>query len=62
MGETVFSKDGVIKEGEREMMNGLEMYVHQMNAWIKEQEAGREQIVATIETSSELVEKNKKQL
>ncbi|OIX20717.1 hypothetical protein BMT18_09575 [Bacillus thuringiensis serovar aizawai] len=30
-----------------------------MDAWIKEQEARREQIVVTIKTSSEIVEQNK---
>ncbi|MED3484966.1 hypothetical protein P4523_23130 [Bacillus toyonensis] len=39
-----------------------EIYVKQMNAWIKEQEARREQIVVTIKTSSEIVEQNNIQL
>ncbi|MED2985546.1 hypothetical protein P4311_30060 [Bacillus thuringiensis] len=39
-----------------------EIYVKQMDAWIKEQEARREQIVVTIKTSSEIVEQNKIQL
>ncbi|HHK5539225.1 hypothetical protein JDS67_19895 [Bacillus cereus] len=43
-------------------MNSDEIYVKQMNAWIKEQEARREQIVVTIKTSSEIVEQNKIQL
>lgn len=43
-------------------MDTNEMYVNSMNAWIKEQEARREQIEATIKTSSEIVEQNKIQL
>ncbi|MCC2381187.1 MULTISPECIES: hypothetical protein [Bacillus] len=43
-------------------MNPDEIYIKQMNAWIKEQEARREQIVVTIKTSSEIVEQNKIQL
>ncbi|MEB8722054.1 hypothetical protein P4H14_23810 [Bacillus cereus] len=43
-------------------MSPDEMYVKQMDAWIKEQEARREQIVVTIKTSSEIVEQNKIQL
>ncbi|EEM92414.1 MULTISPECIES: hypothetical protein [Bacillus cereus group] len=43
-------------------MNSDEIYVKQMDAWIKEQEARREQIVVTIKTSSEIVEQNKIQL
>ncbi|MED1637495.1 hypothetical protein P4V01_11090 [Bacillus thuringiensis] len=43
-------------------MNPDEIYVKQMDAWIKEQEARREQIVVTIKTSSEIVEQNKIQL
>ncbi|MCQ6334233.1 hypothetical protein P9Z94_23065 [Bacillus thuringiensis] len=43
-------------------MDPDEIYVKQMDAWIKEQEARREQIVATIKTSSEIVEQNKIQL
>jgi hypothetical protein len=42
--------------------NENEIYLNQMNAWIKEQEARREQIVVTIKTSSEIVEQNKVQL
>ena len=44
-------------------MNPEKIYVKQMDdAWIKEQEARREQIVATIKTSSEIVEQNEIQL
>ncbi|HDR6318307.1 TPA: hypothetical protein QCU53_005161 [Bacillus thuringiensis] len=43
-------------------MSQNEIYIKQMNAWIKEQEARREQILATIKTSSEIVEQNKIQL
>ncbi|PGY60186.1 hypothetical protein [Bacillus thuringiensis] len=43
-------------------MNEKEIYINNMNAWIKEQEARREQVVATIKTSSEIVEQNKIQL
>ncbi|HEF1898106.1 hypothetical protein ACTFSP_19415 [Bacillus cereus group sp. MYBK108-2] len=43
-------------------MNPEKIYVKQMDAWIKEQEARREQIVVTIKTSSEIVEQNKIQL
>ncbi|HFK1745817.1 hypothetical protein [Bacillus cereus] len=43
-------------------MNPDEIYVKQMDAWFKEQEARREQIVVTIKTSSEIVEQNKIQL
>ncbi|MED2751872.1 hypothetical protein P4278_06730 [Bacillus thuringiensis] len=43
-------------------MSTNEIYVNSMNAWIKEQEARREQIEATIKTSSEIVEQNKIQL
>ncbi|MES1052271.1 hypothetical protein FOA24_24235 [Bacillus thuringiensis] len=43
-------------------MNANEIYVNSMNAWIKEQEARREQIEATIKTSAEIVEQNKIQL
>ncbi|MCU5206643.1 hypothetical protein [Bacillus paranthracis] len=43
-------------------MSPDEIYVKQMDAWIKEQEARREQIVVTIKTSSEIVEQNKIQL
>ncbi|PHF96304.1 hypothetical protein COI63_30815 [Bacillus toyonensis] len=43
-------------------MDEKEIYINDMNAWIKEQEARREQIVATIKTSSEIVEQNKIQL
>ncbi|EOP46633.1 hypothetical protein [Bacillus cereus] len=43
-------------------MNADEIYINQMNAWIKEQEARREQIVVTIKTSSEIVKQNKIQL
>ncbi|AZJ23728.1 hypothetical protein CT694_27460 [Bacillus wiedmannii bv. thuringiensis] len=43
-------------------MNEKEIYMNDMNAWIKEQEARREQIVSTIKTSSEIVEQNKIQL
>ncbi|HDR3902515.1 MULTISPECIES: hypothetical protein [Bacillus] len=43
-------------------MNSDEIYVKQMDAWIKEQESRREQIVVTIKTSSEIVEQNKIQL
>ncbi|MFZ7802644.1 hypothetical protein [Bacillus thuringiensis] len=43
-------------------MSTNEMYVNRMNAWMKEQEARREQIEATIKTSSEIVEQNKIQL
>ncbi len=42
--------------------NENEVYFNQMNAWIKEQEARREQIEVTIKTSSEIVEQNKIQL
>ncbi|HDR3892247.1 hypothetical protein P4J09_03015 [Bacillus cereus] len=43
-------------------MDPDEIYVKQMDAWIKEQEARRKQVVATIKTSSEIVEQNKIQL
>ncbi|MCU5599100.1 hypothetical protein [Bacillus wiedmannii] len=43
-------------------MDEKEIYINDMNAWIKEQEARREQIVSTIKTSSEIVEQNKLQL
>lgn len=43
-------------------MDEKEIYINDMNAWIKEQEARRKQIVVTIETSSEIVEQNKIQL
>lgn len=43
-------------------MNEKEIYINDMNAWIKEQEARRKQIVITIETSSEIVEQNQIQL
>lgn len=43
-------------------MDTNEIYVNQMDAWIKEQEARREQIKVTIKTSSEIVEQNKIQL
>ncbi|HDX9640335.1 TPA: hypothetical protein ACGXMH_001721 [Bacillus mobilis] len=43
-------------------MNPDKIYIKQMHAWIKEQEARREQIVVTIKTSSEIVEQNKIQL
>ncbi len=37
-------------------------YINQMQAWLKEQDARERQIIATIETSSEIVEQNKIQL
>ncbi|MEW9575449.1 hypothetical protein U9K47_08290 [Bacillus toyonensis] len=43
-------------------MDEKEIYINDMNAWIKEQEARRRQIIGTIETSSEIVEQNKIQL
>jgi hypothetical protein len=39
-----------------------ECYLRQMEAWIKEQQAREKQIVATIETSKEVVQQNEIQL
>ncbi|EJQ43684.1 hypothetical protein IEQ_05012 [Bacillus cereus BAG6X1-2] len=44
------------------MMNKHEIYVRQMNAWIKEQEVLRKQIRMNIETSSEIARQNGIQL
>lgn len=59
---TVDSIQGRVIKGSEIRMSTNEMYVNRMNAWMKEQEARREQIEATIKTSSEIVEQNKIQL
>ncbi len=57
----IVAHDPIDKMVEKEM-NPDKIYIKQMHAWIKEQEARREQIVVTIKTSSEIVEQNKIQL